>query len=89
MTEQMLIDIMQEAFKVALSLAGPVLLGALCTGMCVSVFQAVTSIQEQTLVLVPKMLMVLITITICFSWMLGTIMQFTRMMIMNIPEFIR
>ena len=70
---QTVIDIMQESFKASLFLAMPALLAALITGVAVSIFQAVTSIQEQTLALVPKMLAVLITLTIGFSWMLSSV----------------
>lgn len=89
MTPQMLIDIMQESFKVALLLSAPSLVSALIIGVLISVFQAVTSIQEQTLVLVPKMVIVLVSIIIFFSWMLNVIMSFTQTVIMHIPDYIK
>ena len=89
MTQEMLIDIMQEGFQTGLLVAAPCLLAALGTGLMVAIFQAVTSIQEQTLVLVPKMVMVIISVIIFFSWMLNTIVSFTHTMIANIPDFIK
>ena len=85
---QVVIDIMQESFKVALFLAMPALLSALAIGVLVSIFQSVTSIQEQTLVFVPKMLAVMVALIISFSWMLTSVIRFTQRLFQNIPEFL-
>ena len=88
METQIVVDVMQESFRVALYLAMPALLAALVTGVLVSVFQSVTSIQEQTLVFVPKMLAVMIVLIIAFSWMLSMAIEFTERLYGNIPNFI-
>ena len=81
-------DIMHEAFRTALFLALPTLLSALLVGVAVSVFQAVTSIQEQTLVFVPKMLAVMLALVIFFTWMMRSAMQFTERLYSDIPNFV-
>ncbi len=85
---QIVIDIMQDSFRVALLLAMPALLSALFVGLAISVFQSVTSIQEQTMVFVPKMLAVMLALTISFSWMLSMIIQFTRRLFLNMPQIL-
>lgn len=87
MTEQAVIDIMQKSFQLALFLALPTLLSALIVGVIVSVFQAVTSIQEQTLIFVPKMLAVMLALMLFFSTMLSMAIQFTEHLFEMIPQF--
>ena len=70
-------------------LAGPVLLFGLVAGILVSMFQAVTSINEMTLVFIPKMLAVGLALLIFFPWMLQIIITFTQNIIINIPNYIR
>jgi flagellar biosynthesis protein FliQ len=85
---QVVSDIMQDAFKTALFLALPALLSALTVGVAVSIFQAVTSIQEQTLVFVPKMLAVMLALTVFISWMMRSIIGFTIRLFSSIPDFV-
>jgi flagellar biosynthetic protein FliQ len=89
MEVQVVIDIMQDSFQVALFLALPALLAALIVGVLVSVFQSVTSIQEQTLVFVPKMLAVMLVLIATFSWMLHMIIAFTQRLLENIPQYLQ
>jgi flagellar biosynthetic protein FliQ len=89
MDPQVVIDMMQESFKVSLFLAMPPLLAGLVVGVLVSIFQSVTSIQEQTLVFVPKMIAVMITLIVAFSWMMSMIIQFTVRLFQSIPAAIR
>ncbi len=88
MSPELVIDIMQDGFRTALFLAAPSLLSALLVGVAVSVFQSVTSIQEQTLIFVPKMLAVMLALVIFFSWMQAMAIQFTRQLISNIPGYV-
>ena len=89
MTPQMVIDIMQAAFRTALFLAMPSLLAALIVGVAVSIFQSVTSIQEQTMAFVPKMLAVMLILILLFSWMLQSAIEFTENLFMAIPDMVR
>ena len=66
MTESLVVSIMLEAMRMTTILAAPMLLAALITGLVISIFQAVTQIQEQTLAIIPKMAAML-GILECFS----------------------
>jgi flagellar biosynthetic protein FliQ len=79
---------MTEAIKVALYLAGPILGFGLVAGLLVSIFQAVTQINEMTLVFIPKMVAVGVALVLFFPWMLKIIVNFTQTMLMNIPLYI-
>ena len=80
---------MTEAMKTAMFLAGPILCFGLVAGLLVSVFQAVTQINEMTLVFIPKMAAVGVALLIFFPWMLKVIVDFTQTLLMNIPLYIR
>jgi flagellar biosynthetic protein FliQ len=84
----MVVDIMQDAFRLALFLSLPILITALTVGVAVSIFQAVTSIQEQTMAFVPKMLAVLIALIILFGWMLRMAIEYTVELYGRIPGYI-
>lgn len=73
----------------ALTLAAPVLLTALVIGLGVSLFQAVTSIHEQTLSFVPKVLGIVIVMVITLPWMLRSATEFTIMLIEKMPQMVR
>jgi flagellar biosynthetic protein FliQ len=77
-----------EALKTAILLAAPALIFGLVAGVLVSIFQAATSINEMTLVFIPKMLAVGIALLIFFPWMLELIIDFTRNLFINIPMYI-
>ena len=79
---------MQNAFQLALFLALPALSAALMVGVLISVIQSVTSIQEQTLVFVPKMLAVMTALIISFSWMMGKAIGFTTHLFESIPGLV-
>ncbi|MEE1078246.1 MAG: flagellar biosynthesis protein FliQ [Agathobacter sp.] len=75
-SEEAVLDIAREAIYVIITTAAPLLLVSLIVGLLVSIFQTVTSIQEQTLTFVPKILAVFLTIMICGSWMLNNMSGF-------------
>ncbi len=89
MTQEFAIDIAMEALKVALLLSAPMLGFGLVTGIIVSIFQAVTSIQEMTLTFIPKILAVVAALFIFFPWLLQTMLQFTSKVIIIIPQVVR
>ena len=88
MTEQFVIDFGMNAIKTALLLSAPMLGFGLATGLVVSVFQAVTSIQELTLTFIPKILAVFLSLFLFFPWLLQIIIEFTRNILINFPSFI-
>ena len=75
-TQEAVIDIARDAIYTMIITAAPLLLVSLFIGLIVSIFQTVTSIQEQTLTFVPKILAVFITMMICGSWMLDNMTNF-------------
>ena len=89
MTEAYLFDLGRNAFLVTLALSTPVLGLGMVVGLLVSVFQAVTSIQEMTLTFVPKILAVMVALAIFGPWMLTVIIRFTYDIIVSIPVLVK
>lgn len=89
MTTEFFVNFAQEAIKVTLMVSMPMLLLGLIVGVAISIFQAVTQIQEMTLTFVPKILVVLLALLYFSSWMLEHLMQFTVNTINQIPYYIR
>ena len=70
-------------------LAMPVLLIGMLVGLIISIIQATTSLQEQTLSFVPKIIAILLTLIFLGPWMISTLTEFTRNMISMIPQVVR
>lgn len=77
MTPEIAIDICRKAIQTILMCAAPMLIVALLVGLLISVFQAATQINEQTMTFVPKIVAVLITLLIFGSWIINTLTIFT------------
>ncbi len=77
MTVEVVIDIMREAIWLVIKLSAPMLLVSLTVGLVISIFQTVTSIQEQTMTFVPKILSIFITLLVCGNWIMTEISDFT------------
>jgi flagellar biosynthetic protein FliQ len=84
--ESVVLDLMKETATVALALAAPALAVGLVVGILVALFQAVTSVQEQTLTLVPKLFAVVGVIMLVAPWMISTLVDFTRRMLALVAE---
>ena len=80
-------DLMRDLFLTSLMLAGPVLLVGLIVGVAVSLFQALTSVQEQTLSLVPKMLAVLMVVLLLLAPALQVIRDYAERVFGQLIEF--
>jgi flagellar biosynthetic protein FliQ len=78
----------QEAMRVALLMAAPMLLVALISGLIISVLQAATQINEQTLSFIPKILAVAATAVIAGPWMLNLMLDYIRTLFSNLPYII-
>jgi flagellar biosynthetic protein FliQ len=83
------VSIMRGGILEILILAAPILLVALLVGLVVSILQATTSIQEQTLTFVPKIIAIMVVLMILGGWMFGTLGQYTRDLFGMIPEMAR
>lgn len=88
MTQEMVIYMAREALSVALLVSAPMLLLGMLVGIIVSIFQATTQIQEQTLTFVPKIIVVMFSMVIFGPWMLTIITQFTYNLFSDLPKFI-
>jgi len=89
MTPDFVIDFCRRAMEMTLILAMPMLGVGLIVGLAVSIFQATTSIQEMTLQFIPKILLISITLVIAGPWMLEELTDFTSMVLISFPEWVR
>ncbi len=89
MTDTLVVNIAQEALKISIIISLPLLATALIVGLGISIFQAVTQIQEMTLTFVPKILAMILVFFFTLPWMIKKIISFTSHLILNIPDFIR
>lgn len=78
MSVELVLDVMRDTFLRILLVAGPVMLVAMSVGLLISIFQATTQIQEQTLSFVPKLLTILLTLIIGGNFMLNVLINFTK-----------
>jgi len=89
MSSDFVIGMAVETIKVNLLISAPMLLMGLIVGLAISIFQAVTQIQEMTLVFVPKIVAVLIALIISLPWMLNIMITYTQSILSNFPAYIR
>ncbi len=82
------VEVTNQAVKVTLMLAAPMLLGALIIRIMVSLFQAVTQINEQTLSFIPKILVIVMALVFLSPWMMETLTSFTHDLYVNIPQMV-
>ncbi|WP_138825751.1 flagellar biosynthesis protein FliQ [Bacillus altitudinis] len=87
MSSEFVITMAERSVYVVLLVSGPLLVLALIVGLIVSVFQATTQIQEQTLAFIPKIVAVLIGLVVFGPWMLSTIVSFTTELFSNLDRF--
>ena len=87
-SESEVLDIARDAIYTIIITSAPLLLVSLIIGLIVSIFQTVTSIQEQTLTFVPKILGVFVTMLICGSWMLNNMSSFIERLWSNFSYYL-
>lgn len=80
MNEIVIIDIAKDALRTALFVAGPALIVSMIVGLSISIFQVVTSLQDQTVAFVPKVALVMGTVVLCFPWMMRLLVHFAQRM---------
>jgi flagellar biosynthetic protein FliQ len=88
MTEALVLHIARQALWTGALVAGPLLVLSVAVGLAVSVIQATTQINEQTLTFVPKMVAVAVAALVLGPWMLAVLTDFTRSLIQAIPGWI-
>ncbi len=80
MSENMVMGIIKDAIQTGLIIAAPILIISILVGLIISIFQATTQIQEQTLTFVPKLIAIAVVGLITGSWMLHQLVNFTERM---------
>lgn len=88
MTEEAVLDIASEALWTIIIVSAPLLLISLIVGLIISIFQAVTSIQEQTLTFIPKILSIFIAIMIFGSFIINTVVEFMERLWSSFGDYI-
>jgi flagellar biosynthetic protein FliQ len=88
MNEAMVMNLAYEGMKVAVMVAGPPLFTLLAVGLLISLFQAATQINEMTMSFIPKVIATLVVIVLCGPMFIRTLVDFTRNLILNIPNVI-
>lgn len=88
MTPDTIMDISQRTLFVIALITAPMLLSALAVGLIIGMFQAATSIQEQTLAFIPKLVILLVSLMVAGDWMLNVLLNFTRRLFHDIPFLI-
>ena len=88
MTPELVMNIGRQAIEMTLILAAPLLLSALVIGLIISIFQAATQINEQTLSFIPKLLGMLLTLILAGPWMLQMMVDYIRRLFESIPQII-
>lgn len=88
MTEATIVQLARDALLTVLWVAAPILGMGLAVGLLVSIFQATTQIQEQTLSFIPKIVAVLGAIVVFGPWMLRVMMEFATRLLTDMPRFV-
>lgn len=85
--ESDVVKFLHDALLVGIKLASPVLIASVCVGLVVSIIQTTTSIQEQTLTFVPKLVGIFVSIAVFFGYMLNTAVDYFAYMYSLIQKF--
>lgn len=89
MSSAEVIDIAREALWLIIKCSAPLLIVSLVVGLVISIFQTVTSIQEQTLTFVPKILSIFITLILCGGWIMNNIVTFMTRLFEKFSTYVR
>ena len=88
MSHALIVDLARNAIMLALLVAGPMLIVALLVGLTVSVLQAVTQIQEQTLAFLPKLIGVAAVFLLALPWIIQLMVKYTTELFRSLPSLI-
>lgn len=89
MTAETVMTMTYMALKIALTIAGPLLLVTLTVGLTISIFQAATQINEMTLSFIPKLLAVGIAIVVLGPWLISTMVDYMQSLFSSIPGLVQ
>jgi|CXWL01.1.fsa_nt_gi flagellar biosynthetic protein FliQ len=88
MSNALALDLMRSAVQTALVIAAPMLVAALLVGLVVGLLQAVTSIQEQTLTFIPKLLVMTAVFVALLPWILSRLVEYLTTIIKSLPTMV-
>jgi len=89
MSEALVVGVVRQAIETAVIVTAPMLLAGLVAGILVSIFQTVTSIQDNVLAFIPRALAIFIVFALTFPWMLRIVTGFSTGIIRRLPELVR
>ena len=89
MPEALVVGTVREAIELAILVSLPMLAAGLIAGVLVSVFQTVTSIQDNVLAFIPRAAAIFVTYALTFPWMLRLLTGFSRQLVQRLPELVR
>jgi flagellar biosynthetic protein FliQ len=82
------VELLQRALTTVLTVGGPLLLSALVVGVVVSLLQAVTQVQEQSLTFIPKLVVVALVFMVTLPWMIRSMVGFTVQLLKGLPSMV-
>jgi flagellar biosynthetic protein FliQ len=89
MNPEFAVELLKTMIYQALAIAAPILITAMIIGLCISLFQAVTTINEQTLTFVPKALAVIGVLLLLLPWIVRSLIEFTTSVIQKMPQMVQ
>jgi len=89
MSDALVVGVVRQAIELAVMVSLPMLLVGVTVGVLVSIFQTVTSIQDNVLAFIPRAAAIFTVFALTFPWMLRVLSGFTRQILMQLPELIR
>ena len=89
MTPEFIIGFARQAIEMTLSISLPMLGVGLTVGIIVSILQAATQIQEMTLTFIPKIVSIFVALLVFFPWIMDRMINYTREVFLNLPNYIR
>ena len=89
MSEALVVGVVRQALETAVIVTLPMLLAGLVAGVLVSIFQTVTSIQDNVLAFIPRAMAIFIAFAVTFPWMLRVVTGFSTSLIQRLPELVR
>jgi flagellar biosynthetic protein FliQ len=89
MSEALIVSVVRQAIETAVIVTLPMLAAGLLAGVLVSIFQTVTSIQDNVLAFIPRAAAIFIVFALTFPWMLRVVTGFSRSLVARLPELVR
>ncbi len=86
METQQAVDLGREAITTGLWIGGPILIGAMIIGLIIGILQAMTQVQDQTVAFTPKILLMILLLSLCLPWIAGQMMEYSKRQFGTVPD---